>query len=637
MHHPKLEILLIEGNLPEAELIKKMLAQARQPEFSVSHARWLAQGLTLLQSRSFDLVLVDLVLPDSQGLDAAWSVRNRSRSTPVIVLTGLDDEETALKLLQSDIQDYLIKGEIAGPLLIRSIRYAIQRKRDVESLRQSTQAEEKLRESEGKFFQAFQAAPVLFSISSMPEGRYVDVNEEFVRTLGVDRDEIIGHTPLELGIWETQGDRELLIQMLRENKKVRNFETRLRSRGAGDVIGLISAELIEIGGAEHILTITKDITELRQAEEERARLALIVESSDDGIIGKTPEGIITSWNRGAQKIYGYHADEVIGKHISLLEPPDHGNEVARILDKVQRSVSIERLETTRVRKDGALIDVSLTISPITDQKGRIVGASTIARDITERKLAEQEIVRLNASLEARAAELETANRDLEAFNYTVAHDLRQPLNVVTSYCQALDALYGDQLAQECKEYIKGAYDGALRMNRLIGALLDFASLARVLPRRETVDLSALAQLVAAELQLAEPERQVDFRIARGVTAFGDGNLLRVVLDNLLGNAWKYSARRKRAVIELYLEQIDGEKAYCIRDNGPGFSTADAELLFAPFQRLPGAEEFRGFGIGLATVERIVKRHGGRVWAEGKPDQGATFYFTLPPERVADAG
>jgi PAS domain S-box-containing protein len=495
-------------------------------------------------------------------------------------------------------------------------------------------AEQQLRESESKFSGAFQAAPVLFSISSMPEGRYVEVNEEFLRTLGLEREQVVGRTPLELGIWEASGDRQLLVRMLRENKRVRNFETRLRSKDGTTVVGLISAELIKIEGRDHFLTITRDITELRKAEDERTRLAQIVESSDDGIIGKTTEGIITSWNRGAQKIYGYQPGEVIGRHISLLAPDDAPDEVPMILEKVRHGESIERLETTRVRKDGRVISVSLTISPITDDLGAIIGASTIARDISERQAAEKEIVRLNASLAARAAELETANRDLEAFNYTVAHDLRRPLNVVTSYCQAIDALYGDQIPRECRDFVQGAYNGALRMNQLIQALLDFSSLAQVQPRLETVNLSALAHEVAAELKLADPGRQVDFRIADGITARGDANLLRMVLDNLLGNAWKYTGTREPAVIELIQTHDNGKSVVCVRDNGPGFGAADAQLLFVPFQRLPGAEAYAGFGIGLATVERIIRRHGGRVWAEGEPGKGAAFYFMLHSEEGA---
>jgi signal transduction histidine kinase len=249
-------------------------------------------------------------------------------------------------------------------------------------------------------------------------------------------------------------------------------------------------------------------------------------------------------------------------------------------------------------------------------------------DITVRKRANEEIQRLNRELAARAAELEAVNKDLEAFNYSVAHDLRRPLNLVNGYCELIRELYGDKLDDQCRGYLKEAQDGAWQMNRLIDSLLDFSRLARVEPCRETVDLSAIANVVAAELQLAEPERRVTFTIADVPSANGDARLLRVVLDNLIGNAWKYTAMREGALIEFGAEEVDGSTAWFVRDNGSGFDMADAGKLFTPFQRLKGAEKFSGFGIGLATVERIIDRHGGRVWAEGELNRGATFYFTL---------
>jgi signal transduction histidine kinase len=250
-------------------------------------------------------------------------------------------------------------------------------------------------------------------------------------------------------------------------------------------------------------------------------------------------------------------------------------------------------------------------------------------DITGRKQREMEIERVNAELGARTVELEDANRELEAFNYTVAHDLRNPLTAINATCQAIQALCGDMLDEQCKRYLQQAYEGTLRMNRLIEALLQFAHLARIEPKREKVELSSLALEVARELKLSGPQRRVAFRVADGVVVDGDANLLRVVLDNLLGNAWKYTGGREEAVIEFGMIEIEGESACFIRDNGAGFDMKDAEKLFLPFQRLPGAEEFRGFGIGLTTVARIIHRHGGRIWAEGEPDRGATFFFTLP--------
>ena len=242
--------------------------------------------------------------------------------------------------------------------------------------------------------------------------------------------------------------------------------------------------------------------------------------------------------------------------------------------------------------------------------------------------ANSEIKRLNDAIAERSAELETANLELEAFNYSAAHDLRQPLNLISSYVQAIEMQCADTLPKECVSYVEGIHNSNLRMNRLIETLLNFSRLTRVEPAKEPIDLCAMAKEVAMTLKSGEPERQVDFLIPDGITASADANLMGVVLDNLLGNAWKYTGKREHAVIEFGASEINGKSVYFVRDNGVGFNKAQADLLFAPFKRLSGAEEFRGFGIGLATVQRIIQKHGGQVWAESEPDKGATFYFTL---------
>jgi light-regulated signal transduction histidine kinase (bacteriophytochrome) len=254
-------------------------------------------------------------------------------------------------------------------------------------------------------------------------------------------------------------------------------------------------------------------------------------------------------------------------------------------------------------------------------------------DITERRQLEEKVEILNSELAKHVAELEAANIELEAFNYSVSHDLRNPLTAINSYCQVVEELCGNKLDDRCREYIREMYEGTLRMNRLIDTLLDFSRITRVEIRHDKVDLSKMAEDVVTGLKVTEPERRVTFRIAEGIVADGDAGLLRVVLDNLIGNAWKYSGSQEEAVIEFGVADIDGRPACFVRDNGPGIDMAYAEKLFLPFQRLPGTNEFRGHGIGLATVERIIKRHGGKVWAEGEPGRGACFYFALCAERT----
>ena len=223
--------------------------------------------------------------------------------------------------------------------------------------------------------------------------------------------------------------------------------------------------------------------------------------------------------------------------------------------------------------------------------------------------------------------LTDANRELEAYNATVSHDLCTPLTAINGYCQVLREICGDQLDENAKDYLQGIYQGTLRMKELISSMLDFSRVTRPAMNSERVDLSEMAQAVAKELRLTAPKRAVTIRIAKGMTDLGDRGLWRSVLDNLIGNAWKHSAGREKTVIAFGRKNLAGRPVYFVRDNGPGFDMALADRLFLPFQRVAGTG-VQGHGIGLATVDRIVRRQGGRVWAESAPGAGATFFFTM---------
>jgi len=245
----------------------------------------------------------------------------------------------------------------------------------------------------------------------------------------------------------------------------------------------------------------------------------------------------------------------------------------------------------------------------------------IQKEIAELKRAEGEA-------KAYAAQLEASNKELEAFSYSVSHDLRAPLRSIDGFSQATLEDYGDRLDAQGKDYLRRIRAGSQRMGQLIDDLLALSRLTRQEMRRQPADLSAMAKAIAGDLREAHPERRVDFVIAEEAVAQGDRRLLRVVLENLLGNAWKFTGKHPHASIEFGVTGDGGGPAYFVRDNGAGFDMAYAGKLFGAFQRLHRADEFPGTGIGLATVQRIVRRHGGRVWAEGEMGQGATFYFTL---------
>lgn len=239
-----------------------------------------------------------------------------------------------------------------------------------------------------------------------------------------------------------------------------------------------------------------------------------------------------------------------------------------------------------------------------------------------------EMERANDQMAVANNSLELANCDLEAFNYSVSHDLRGPLTIISAQCQLIQHLYADKVDPKARELILGIDLQAMKMNALITTLLDFSRLSKIDLKRRPVDLSAMARLIALELAASEPQRPVDFHIAEDVEAEADPDLLKVLLENLLGNAWKYTASVAEGRIEVGRIETGGSLAYFVRDNGVGFDPARAADLFVPFKRLHGAEKFKGFGIGLATVKRIVERHGGRVWADSLPGEGATFFFSI---------
>ena len=366
-------------------------------------------------------------------------------------------------------------------------------------------------------------------------------------------------------------------------------------------------------------------------EESEERYRLLVTATSDVIYRMNPD-----WSEMRQ-LHGknFIADTGKPNHNWLQQYilPDDQPHVKEVINEAIRTKSVFELEHRVIRADGTLGWTFSRAIPMLDVEGKIVEWFGVASDITGRKQVEVARDKMNENLERqvaeRTAELEAINLELEAFNYSAAHDLRQPLNSIAIYSQAFQMQCGDQISGECSSYIRGIYESNVRMNRLIETLLNFSRMGRSEPKRQSVDLCAMAHEVAMTLKQCEPERQVGFQIADGITVNVDPDLLRVVLDNLLGNAWKYTSTRELAIIEFGSTDIDGKPVYFIRDNGIGFDKAVADKLFVPFQRLPGAEAFKGFGIGLATAERIIRRHGGSIWAEGEPDKGATFYFTLP--------
>jgi PAS domain S-box-containing protein len=345
-----------------------------------------------------------------------------------------------------------------------------------------------------------------------------------------------------------------------------------------------------------------------------------------GVLAIDPAGDILASNRFAQRILGGSERELVGAHLGGFFSPADGR---RVEDLVAHSVGAapERaaVEIVALASDGGRM-LEIAATSISERLGR-PGIMIVMQDVTDRESA-RTIRELNRELERRIAELDAANRELDAFAYSVSHDLRAPLRAIDGFSSAVLMDHGDTLEEDARHSLLRVRAGAQRMAALIDDLLDLSRISRAPMRKERIDLSQLAGPVVAELTGKAPERHVQIDIDGELAAMGDGRLMTIVLQNLLQNAWKFTARRPDAHIALGREERGDEMVFFVRDNGAGFDMKYAGRLFTPFQRLHDPSEFEGTGIGLATVNRIIARHGGRIWAEAAPDQGATFFFTL---------
>lgn len=383
----------------------------------------------------------------------------------------------------------------------------------------------------------------------------------------------------------------------------------------------------------------QDITQRRLEHAQLRLLETAVSRLNDMVVITEAEAFddagprIVFVNDAFERHTGYSRFEVIGNTSRLLwGPKTQHAELDRIRAAMEKWERV-RSEVVVYTKAGRELWLEIDVTPITDETGRHTHWVAVERDVSERRQQQQEILGLNSELEdrvlLRTAQLATANKELESFAYSVSHDLRSPLNTIHGFSQLLAKIDAEHISEKGKHYLNRIGVGVMQMGELIEGLLTLAHLSREQLKSERVDLSAVARRIENDCREREPERQVQVNIHDGLTAHGDPRLLSAVLQNLLANAWKFSAKEPQARIEVG-SQLDagGDTVFYVKDNGAGFDMAFTHKLFGTFERLHSPGDFPGTGIGLATVKRVIERHGGRVWAEGKPNGGATFFFTL---------
>jgi PAS domain S-box-containing protein len=576
------------------------------------------EALKITLNKDVDLLILDVQMPDMDGFEVAQILKsnNRTRNIPIIFATA-----------ESKERKFIIKGYDEGAIdyFFKPLDPEVVKAKVTVLLKIQLQKNELLEKnlSLQKSALLINNSADIIGIIDAKTFKIEEINNAFTLLLGYSREETKGTA---LPFFLSNEDRNWLksLQQDQKGKDRISFETRIYCKDRS--IKWLQWKVVIKDGKWFVNA--RDITEVKQVEKVRNYLATVVKQSNDAIYIHDHEGKIISWNEGAEKIYGYSESEALQMKIWNIIPDYLENQMEKLLGNILNGEKIQALETKRITKHGKMIDVlfsaAVTIEPGYDLKSIAI----TERDITEQKQADEQIRQLNADLKSNIMQLEATNNELESFSYSVSHDLRAPLRALDGYSKMIEEDYSKELDMEAKRLLGNIQSNARRMGILIDDLLAFSRLGRKEIQRSRVDVQRMVENILTEISHST-KVIAKVKISELPAAEADHGLLQQVWVNLISNAIKYSGKKEMPEIEIGSIHSNQETIYFIKDNGSGFDMQYADKLFGVFQRLHNPKEFEGTGVGLAIVHRIITKHGGRIWADAKKNEGAVFYFTLP--------
>jgi PAS domain S-box-containing protein len=613
-------ILLADDNADMRDYVRRLLAESGHDVEAVADG---LHALSAAQARKPDLVLTDVMMPGLDGFGLLRELRADPalQDVPIILVSARAGEEARIEGMQAGADDYLIKPFSARELLARvesHLKMARFRRDTAEAVRLRT----------AQFETLLNQAPLgVYLVDA--DFRIREVNPVAAPVFGSVAGGVIGRDFDEIIhiLWEKPYADEVAAVFRHTLATGESYIAPERSEYRADRKAMEYYEWqidrILLGdGRFGVVCYFRDISDRKRAVENANLLASIVESSEDAIVSKNLDGIIVSWNRGAERLFGHTAAEAVGQSIAIIIPPERLDEEPKILERLKRGERIEHFETIRIRKDGVRLNISLTISPVKDASGKIVGASKVARDFTAQ-------VRQAQALQDANAALERANADLQQFAYSASHDLQEPLRMVAIYSELLKQRFGGQLGSSGDEYIAYTIQGARRMENLLKDLRTYTQFT-TMDQEPSGDLDAGAVLEKTLLNL-------EVAIKESGASITSDSLPRVrihefeldqIFQNLIGNAIRYRGNLPPS-IHITAVRAGQEWQFSVQDNGIGIEPQFQQQIFGIFKRLHSAAQYPGTGMGLAICKRIIERVGGRIWAESAPGQGSKFCFTVP--------